>query len=422
VNQYETQLVQEALFQSGYREAQPDETADLCVVNTCTVTSNGDSRSRQVVRQLARQNPGTRTIVMGCYATRDPKAVAALPSVAEVVTDKRELGDVLSRFGVVDLPAGISHFDGRRRAYVKVQDGCVLRCSYCIIPQVRPGLRSREPRDIVEEVQRLVANGYREIILTGIHLGHYGVDITRARSGRPRYRLRHLVQELDRLPGNWRMRLSSLEAAELDDELIDALADCSRLCPHLHPALQSGSDTVLKRMRRRYTSGRFLRQVERLQSRLVQPALSTDVIVGFPGETDAEFAETLQVCRAAGFMKIHVFPFSARKETPAAQLPGQVHGEIIQQRMNELLELERELAGAYYSRLLGWPLEVMVEGLAPGRPGFVQGTERRYCPVVLPGTAADIGRIVWGVGQESTRESLVAGRLSPGHEAATLSE
>src|SRR5262249_9016887 len=158
---------------NGFREAVEDEPADLCVVNTCTVTCNGDSRSRQVIRQLARQNPGTKTLVMGCYATRDPDAVAGLPSVFEVVTDKRELPDILARHGIHDMPTGISRFEGRKRAYVKVQDGCILKCSYCIIPYVRPGLRSRSPDDIEEEVRRLIDGGHHEIVLTGIHVGHY---------------------------------------------------------------------------------------------------------------------------------------------------------------------------------------------------------------------------------------------------------
>ena len=183
VNQYETQLVREALLQSGYREAAEGEAADLCVVNTCTVTNTGDSKSRQAIRQLGRQNPGTKTIVMGCYATRDAAAVAALPNVIEVVQDKRELPDVLSRFGVSELPAGITDFEGRQRAFVKIQDGCILKCSYCIIPTVRPGLRSRDPQVIEDEVRALIDHGYREIVLSGIHMGHFGVDTNNLSAG-----------------------------------------------------------------------------------------------------------------------------------------------------------------------------------------------------------------------------------------------
>ena len=409
VNQYETQLVLEALEKNGFREARDDETADLCVVNTCTVTSNADSRSRQVIRQLAKHNPGTRTLVMGCYATRDSDAVARLPSVFEVVTDKRELPDILGRHGIVDIPTGISRFEGRRRAYVKVQDGCILRCSYCIIPQVRPGLRSRSPEDIEAEVRRLIANGYREIIITGVHVGHYGVDTSRGRLGVAPFRLPHLLKKLDKIPGKWRMRLSSIETAEIDDEFIKVAADCEHLCPQFHPALQSGSNTVLQRMRRRYSVESFLGKLDRMREVLDRPAFATDVIVGFPGETDAEFDETLEACRQAEFMKIHIFPFSPRTGTPAATYSGQVHGTICQERITRLEQLERELAERYYRSLLGRRLEVMVEGRST-REGWVCGTDRSYVPVELPGTGDDIGRMCHGKAVRATRLFLEADR------------
>lgn len=396
VNQYETQLVLETLERNGFREAADHESADLCVVNTCTVTNNGDSRSRQVIRQLARQNPGTRTLVMGCYATRDPQAVRALPSVFEVVTNKRELPDILGRHGIHDMPTGISRFEGRKRAYVKVQDGCILKCTYCIIPQVRPGLSSRSPEEIEDEVRRLVDNGHQEIILTGIHVGHYGVDTTRGRSGRDPFRLSHLIRRLDRIPGPWRMRLSSIEAVEIDENFIAAAADCEHLCPQFHPALQSGSNTVLRRMRRRYSIETFQKTLDKMRERLDNPAFTTDVIVGFPGETDTEFEETLQACRRAGFMKIHIFPYSVRRGTPAASLPDQVHGSVREERMQVLERLERELAYQYYASLVGTDLEVLVEGQLEERPGWVHGTDRRYAPVELPGQHADVGRMIHG--------------------------
>ncbi|MDG1895898.1 MAG: radical SAM protein, partial [Fuerstiella sp.] len=220
VNQYETQLVREALRENGFREAAADESADLCLVNTCTVTNNGDSKSRQAIRKLARKNPSTKTIVMGCYATRDPQAVSELPNVIEVVTDKRELPDVLGRFGIVDMPAGISEFEGHHRAFVKIQDGCILKCSYCIIPRVRPGLRSRRPTDIEEEIRRLVDNGYREIVISGVHVGHFGIDTNNLTPGDRPERLWDLFRRLDRIPGDWRMRLSSIETVEVNDDFI----------------------------------------------------------------------------------------------------------------------------------------------------------------------------------------------------------
>lgn len=408
VNQYETQLVLEALENQGYREADQTESADLCVVNTCTVTNEGDAKSRKVIRQLARENPGTRTIVMGCYATRDPQAVRALPGVFEVVTDKRELPDVLARHGVIDMPAGISRFEGRRRAYVKVQDGCLLKCTYCIIPQVRPGLSSRPPDEIETEVRRLIDNGYREIVICGIHVGHYGVDTTRAKSGRPPFRLWHLFRRLDQIPGQWRMRLSSIEANEIDDEFIAAAADCEHLCHQFHPALQSGSDAVLARMRRRYRIGRFLDKLDRLRARIPDVAFTTDVIVGFPGETEAEFAQTLQACRQAGFMKIHAFPFSPRKGTPAAAFPLQVPPDVRKLRMERLSVLECELARRYYEALLGCDLEVLVERESEFHPGWVRGCDRRYVPVEMPGSRSEIGRFLTARGRQAFPQFLQA--------------
>jgi threonylcarbamoyladenosine tRNA methylthiotransferase MtaB len=410
VNQYETQLVKEGLEKHGFREALEGEAADLCVVNTCTVTGEGDAKSRKAIRQLARENPGTRTLVMGCYATRAPEEVRKLPSVFEVVTDKRELPDVLLREGVHDMPRGISTFDGRKRAYVKVQDGCILKCSYCIIPQVRPGLRSRSPEDIETEVRRLIDNGHKEIVIAGIHVGHYGVDTTRGRSGLPPFRLWHLFRRLDRIPGEWRMRLSSIESNEIGDDFINAAADCEHLCPQFHPALQSGSDSVLTRMRRRYRVAKFLDTLDRIRDRMPDVAFTTDVIVGFPGETEDEFEQTLETCRRAQFMKIHVFPFSARRETPAASLEGQVAPEIRKERCQRLGVMERALAVQYYQRWIGQPLEVLVERSVEGRPGWVRGTDRRYVPVECPGTIRDIGRVVEACGESAETEFLQAVR------------
>lgn len=412
VNQYETQLVKETLLRNGYREAGEHEAAELCVVNTCTVTNTGDSKSRQIIRQLSRKNPGTQTVVMGCYATRDPGAVAELPNVVEVVSDKRELPDVFDRLGMYDIATGISQFDGRQRAYVKVQDGCILRCTYCIIPDVRPGLQSRSPQEIEDEMRRLIDNGYNEIVLTGIHVGHYGVDTTRGKSGLPPFRLWHLFEKLDRIPGDWRMRLSSIEAVEVNDEFISTAANCEHLCPQFHPALQSGSETVLRRMRRRYSISRFQEKLQQMREQLDRPAFTTDVIVGFPGETDQEFEETLEACRQAEFMKIHVFPFSPRKGTPAASYPDQVSPEVRKERVQRLSELERDLAENFYRQFEGEKLEVMVEREHPEKIGFVRGTDRRYIPVELPGNADEIGKIVSATGVQTHRHYLDAMRRS----------
>jgi threonylcarbamoyladenosine tRNA methylthiotransferase MtaB len=395
VNQYETQYVKEALEANGYREAGPDEPADVCVINTCTVTAEGDAKSRQLVRRLHQSNPGAAIVVMGCYATRDPEGVARLPGVTRVITDKARLAEELRPLGVSELPQGIQRFDGHQRAFVKVQDGCLLNCTFCIIPKVRPVLRSRSAEEIADEVARLVAGGCREIVLTGIHLGHYGIDLSRGRPKEAWCRLWHLLQCLDRVPGEFRIRLSSLEAAEVREDLVRALMALPRVVPHLHLCLQSGSDRILARMKRRYRTAGFLERCRRLRQVLDQPALTTDIIIGFPGETDADFEATCRVAREAGFSRIHVFSYSARRGTPAADFPERVPPAVIASRRERLRDLERELASAYFRSLGGRRLEVLVEGKAPNRPGQVTGTSCRFAPVVFEGHApALIRRLV----------------------------
>jgi threonylcarbamoyladenosine tRNA methylthiotransferase MtaB len=382
VNQYETELVREGFARIGYRDAGDSEAADLCVVNTCTVTSEGDSKSRQAIRRLARENPASRIVVMGCYATRAPDELAKLPNVVEVLTDKREIPDLLGRFGVLDVPTGISQFAGRHRAYVKVQDGCLLRCSYCIIPYVRPHMQSRPMEHVLDEVRRLVDNGYREIVLTGVHLGHYGVEGNWNKPKEEWLRLSKLVREIARLPGEFRVRLSSIEATEVTRELIAVMAEFpDRVAPHLHICLQSGSDAVLRRMKRRWGSRLFIDRCRLLRESLDNPAITTDVIVGFPGETDDDFAATLRVARECGFSKIHIFPFSPRKGTPAAEMTDQVAAPVKAERKDRLAELEGQLRAEYFRSLIGRELTVLVEGPSERIAGGWAGTSCRYAPV-----------------------------------------
>ncbi len=395
VNQYETEYVREGLLGIGYQDASDDESADLCVVNTCTVTAEGDSKSRQVVRQLARRNPGTKIVVMGCYATRAPEEVAALPSVVEVVTDKRELPDLLGRFGVTDIPTGISGFGKRHRAYVKVQDGCMLRCSFCIIPYVRPNLASRPTEHIIDEVRRLTDNGYREVVLTGIHLGHYGVEWNRGRPKDQWVRLSTLLQQIVSLPGDFRVRLSSIEATEVTRELVAVMADHpDRICPHLHISMQSGSDRVLRRMRRRWGRQRFIDRCNLVREALDQPAFTSDVIVGFPGETEEDFQATCETVREVGFSKIHVFPFSARRGTPAAEMPDQLPKKLKAERGRRLAVLEAELRDAYFESLHGKSLRVLVESPLDETNRTFVGTSCRYAPVILSASNDAIGDFV----------------------------
>lgn len=395
VNQYETEFVREALLGIGFRDAQSDEPADVCVVNTCTVTTRGDAKSRQAIRRLARENPHARIVVMGCYATRAPEAVGALPGVAEVVTDKRELPDLLGRLGVMDIPTGISRFGGRSRAFVKVQDGCILRCSYCIVPRVRPRLISRPVEPILDEVRRLVDNGYREIVLTGVHLGHFGVDWNRHKPKADWIRLSDLVHRIVQIEGDFRIRLSSIEAAEVTRELIGVMAEYGdKVCPHLHVCLQSGSDEVLRRMKRRWPTRLLIDRCDQVRDALDRPAFTTDVIVGFPGETEEEFEQTCRVVREVGFSKIHIFPFSPRDGTAAASMPDQVPENTKSERSRRLAAIEQELREWYFGSLLGRSLRVLIEAPSEGRDDRVVGTSCRYAPVELAGTRHSCGKLM----------------------------
>lgn len=413
VNQYETQYVKETLEINGYREAGDDERADLCIVNTCTVTGEGDAKSRTAVRRLHQRNPNAQIVVMGCYATRDPDAVAKLPGVVRVITDKTRLADELRDFGVETLPSGITRFDDHQRAFVKVQDGCLLNCTYCIIPAVRPHLRSRTVEAIAAEVGELLANGYPEIVLTGVHLGHYGIDESKGKPKGEWRRLWHLLARLDALPGEFRIRLSSLEAAEARDHLIQAMQQSPRVVPHLHLCLQSGSDRILTAMKRRYSSTGFLQRVERIKHALDLPAFTTDVIVGFPGETEADFAATCRVVREVGFAKVHLFSYSSRAGTPAALLPNAISPAIIKERVDRLRDLANEGALAYQRQLLGRRLDVLVEGADSRRPGNVQGTSCRYVQVSFRGHAPALLRRVVPVRVLRIEDGLLVGEPEP---------
>jgi threonylcarbamoyladenosine tRNA methylthiotransferase MtaB len=452
VNQYETQCVKELLEANGYREADADEPADLCVVNTCTVTHEADAKGRQLIRRLAHTNPRASIVVMGCYATRSPEEINRLPGVSCVVTDKTKLVEALVPYGIAlkgsgargqglengdvgsdvesaksdnrgfNRPSptprpsplnpiwpGITRFDGHRRAFVKVQDGCYLNCSFCIIPKVRPVVHSRPISEIVAEVAGLVAGGCQEIVLTGIHLGHYGIDLCRGRPPNQWQLLWHLIRRLDEIEGDFRIRLSSLETAEVRGELVEALVSSTRVCPHLHLCLQSGSDKILARMKRRYRVEGYLERCRRLKEIFDKPAITTDIIVGFPGETEEDFAATWRVVETVGFSKLHLFSFSPRSGTPAATMPEQIPAEIKTERRQRLLALEARTVQAYSSGLIGRHLDVLIEGPDPQRPGYVRGTSCRYVSVSFPGCLADLlGKRVRATAVRSEAGQLIA--------------
>jgi threonylcarbamoyladenosine tRNA methylthiotransferase MtaB len=439
VNQYETEFVRQGFERLGYRKASEAEPVDLCIVNTCTVTAESEAKCRKIIRRLAKAHPQAEIIVLGCFAARAPADAAALPGVVEVLADKRDLPNLLARRGLQDVPAGIGRFDGRRRALVKVQDGCRMKCSYCIVPTVRPHLISRPVDEVLDEVRRLLAAGHREIVLTGVHLGDYGGGERKGARGEgteasendgassskseiqpvnshhcplptahcrrfplpsPLSSLPALLRQITDLNGDFRVRLSSIEAAEVTPELIGLMAERrDRVCPHLHLPLQSGSNAVLRRMNRRGTVEEFVARCRAIRAALDRPALTTDVIVGFPGETEADFAATFAAVAEVGFAKVHVFRFSPRQGTPAAEMASQVSGRIAMHRATKLGKLGKTLRAGYFRELVGRSLQVLVEGAMPGQPGWIGGTSEYHAPVALPGGPELFGQFVRVVGQ-----------------------
>ena len=419
-NQYESQRALEMLEGAGWTAAAEGEPADLCLVNTCTVTHDADAKARLTVRRLGRENPGADIGVMGCATASDAGQMAALPGVTAVIDSRADLATQLARYGVVAPDSGISRFDHHQRAFLKVQDGCLLDCAYCIIPKVRPDFGSKPMVAILEEARRLIDAGHREIVLTGIHLGHYGLDLSKGRPREEWTRLWHLLDALLELPGECRFRLSSLDAAEAHPQLISRLAGHPRIAPHLHLCLQSGSNAVLRRMRRRYTAESYLDRCGRLREALDHPAISTDIIVGFPGETDADFEATLEVARQARFADIHVFSYSRRRGTDAWDHPDPVDARVTRERRLRLEALASAMALDYRKSLVGRELGVVVETAAGS--GWVVGTACRGVKVRFPGDIEALRRQLVTVRATAVEEGELTGELAeaPGRVALAM--
>jgi threonylcarbamoyladenosine tRNA methylthiotransferase MtaB len=348
-NQYESQAYCDQLRKLGYLSAEEGEAAELCIVNTCTVTESADSSSRHQIRQLARQNPGARIVVTGCLAERKPEELRSLPGVDLLVSngDKEDLLSLV--LPEEEIPEfAIDQFEAHTRAFVKVQDGCNSFCTYCILPYVRGRSRSRRLKEILEEIKGLIQNGYKEVVLTGINIGDF--DGAPEETEKP-IRLADLVRAVDRMEGLKRLRVSSIDPDEVDDDLADAILNGKNTCPSMHIVLQSGSNVILKRMNRKYTREIFLETVERLKAARSDFTFTTDVIVGFPGESERDFEDTLEMMEKVRFAKVHMFPFSARERTRAALYPNKVPKGLIQERKQRLLRIAEghafELRNAY---------------------------------------------------------------------------
>ncbi len=399
VNQYESEAMAELFAAAGYPLAADISEASIVVVNTCTVTAVSSQKSRQMIRRAAGANPNAVLAVVGCYAQSEPEVVAAIDGVdviigtkdrtrivelVEAALQRREqilqVGNVEEIGAFEELP----HAPHRTRAFLKIEDGCNNFCAYCIIPYVRGRVRSRPLESIRTESLALAAAGYKELVLTGIHIGAYGRDLKNVT-------LVDAIKTVLDAANPLRLRLGSLESAELTDELIDLLKGDGRICNHVHLPLQAGSDAILKAMRRPYTTKNFSELTARLIREVPDVSIGTDLIVGFPGETEAHFAETLEFIKSQPFSKIHVFPYSARAGTLAATLPNQIPPQIKKLRAGLALEVAQAKAQLFSERLIGKTVEIIAETAAGG---LVDGLTKNYVRVCVPDKNIRLGAVV----------------------------
>ncbi len=354
VNSYETEAVKTMFENAGFDVVLTDDFSDVTIINTCTVTNQSAAKSRKIIRQAIKRNPDAIIAVMGCYAQIEPNQVSAIEGVDIVIgTTKREqllsyvqaaLNDRKPMLYVNDVTLykqfdrlSVTHFKDHTRAYLKIQDGCDQFCTYCIIPYARGPMRSRPKEDFINEANNLIQSGYQEIILTGIHTGGYGKDLSD-------YTFTDLCRDISQLEGLKRLRISSIEINQITKELLSMMATSDVIVPHLHIPIQSGSNTVLKRMKRDYTVSEFESKIADIRSQIPAIALTTDIMVGFPGETDAEFEETLQTLHRIRFFEMHIFPYSKRQGTIAATAEMQVLKPIKTLRVHQLMALNRIFA------------------------------------------------------------------------------
>ncbi len=404
VNQYETEAMEKLFEDANYDIVKEEELADIYVINTCTVTNLSDRKSRQFIRKSKRQNPDAIVAVVGCYSQVSPEEVEKLEGVDVIIgtSDRKRIVELCEEAKEINSPINIvrstktykefekinvDEIKSKTRAYIKVQDGCNQYCSYCIIPYARGPIRSRQAEDVIEEVEKLAQSGFKEVILTGIHIASYGKDLKDISLGQ-------LIEKIGRIEGIERIRLSSVEPNLIDHDFMKILKDTGKVCDHFHLSLQSGSNGVLRRMHRRYTREEYKEKVDLIRSYMPDAGITTDIIVGFPGETDEEFEETLDFVRDIGFSRIHVFKYSPREGTPAAGYEDQVHGNIKNERSRILIELGDQLMKDFNSQYLEKDLEVLYEMENKDQAANLEGYTTNYIRVKSKADSAIIGSVV----------------------------
>ena len=395
VNQYETEAISEIFLKNGYEIVDFEDFADVYIINTCTVTNLSDRKSRQMIRRAKKNNKDSIVVAVGCYAQVSPDEVLSIPEVNLVIGTK-DKGKIIENINMLkegmdkvnlvqDImktrefeELGVEVYKERTRAYIKIQEGCNQFCSYCIIPYARGPIRSRSVEYILEEVNKLALNGYKEIVLTGIHIASYGKDIKNTS-------LLDIIKKVHEIDGVERIRLGSIEPTTITYEFVNEISKLDKVCPHYHISLQSGCDSTLKRMNRKYTTEEYRIAVKRLRDSIEDVSITTDVMVGFPGETDEEFDETVKFLEEINFAAMHVFKYSQRKGTPAADFKEQVSPQKKDERSNVLIELAARMTKEFNKGFEGRTMDVLFEQDVKGSKGLIEGLTSNYIKVLCQG-------------------------------------
>ena len=400
VNLYESEVIMNSFKKSGYEIVDFEDNADIVIINTCTVTNTSDKKSRNIIRQAVKKQEKAVIVVMGCYSqvrsadikeidgvdiiignTKKSKVVSL---VEEYLKNKKSITEIDDIMHTDFEPMELDTFETRTRAFVKIQDGCNNFCSYCIIPYSRGNIRSKEKDDVVSEIKCLVKNGYKEVVLTGIHTGHYGKD-------KYDYDFSDLLSELCKIDNLKRIRISSIEITELDSKFIDVLKNNKVIVNHMHIPLQSGCDKTLKEMNRKYDTKYYLDKINLIRSIRPNISITTDLIVGFPNETEEDFNNTLSFLRKVKFSKIHVFPYSRRKGTKADLMDNQIDEQTKHKRVKEVLKLSEELEIEYMNKFINTDVLVLIEKF---ENGIISGHTENYIPVKANGVESDINELL----------------------------
>ncbi len=422
VNQYETQLIRESFNTENYQEVADYLAADIVIINSCTVTERSDQKTRKLIRSIKNHSPECTIVITGCYAQHGRETLEKMPEIDLIIDHPHKLQTSLFvEKSILNSPQEkhlsisqniqqtISSLKERSRAYIKIQDGCQSFCSYCIIPFIRNKLQSKPPEIAIQELLNLIQNGTKEIVLLGIHLGQYGKDASYS------WNLYTLLQNIvsllnDRKNSFFRLRLSSLEMNEVNDSILDLMAQYAHIIvPHLHIPLQGGDDVLLQRMNRHYTTSEFANCCKKIRQYLPNPAITTDIIVGFPGETEEQFNNTMDFCRQIGFSKIHVFPYSDRKGTKAFEMANKVPENIKHERVRQLLELANQLQKSYFENFVGKVVNVLAEETIANSNNLI-GVSEHYLKVIFPGKPEQIDQFVQ-VSIQKTAEDYLWGTI-----------